>query len=339
MNKTPPPALAWNRSRNPFEILQQAVNAQGSGNLEEAERRYNLVLAALPENFEALNFLAIIHGQRGDHAEAARLLGRALKINPWSAETHANLGRVQFEMNERASAAESYVKALTLKPDFALALGNYSVILRRFGRLEEALACCDKAIALQPDYADAIEKRGKVLLDLGRNDEAVAAYDKAWSLRPDSQYGAGARLQARMELCDWTDFDFECSRIVAGVDRGALVTAPFSLVGIASSPSVQLKCAKLFIADKFAAVAPPIRHDRPRDHDRIHVAYLSNDFGDYPASLLLAGLFERHDRLRFRTTAIAFGADDGSEMRSRLNAHSKTSSMSTGRPLSMWQTC
>jgi protein O-GlcNAc transferase len=48
------------------------------------------------------------------------------------------------------------------------------------------------------------------------------------------------------------------------------------------------------------------------------VAYLSADFRTHATAMLMAGVFEAHDRTRFETTAISFGADDKSPMRARL---------------------
>ena len=53
-------------------------------------------------------------------------------------------------------------------------------------------------------------------------------------------------------------------------------------------------------------------------HDRIRVAYLSGDFREHPVGYLTAGLFEHHDKARFETTAISFGADRDSPMRDRI---------------------
>jgi protein O-GlcNAc transferase len=58
----------------------------------------------------------------------------------------------------------------------------------------------------------------------------------------------------------------------------------------------------------------------PSANDKIRVAYLSADFRDQPLAVLMAGVFERHDRARFETTALSFGGDTPSEMRTRLKA-------------------
>jgi predicted O-linked N-acetylglucosamine transferase (SPINDLY family) len=49
------------------------------------------------------------------------------------------------------------------------------------------------------------------------------------------------------------------------------------------------------------------------------VAYLSADLRTHPVGILMAGVFEHHDRARFETIAISYGSDDGSDMRSRLS--------------------
>ncbi len=158
--------------------------AHNAGNLAEAETLCNFVLAHDRRQFDALNLLGIIHAQRRNHDEAVRIIERALKVNPRSAEAYANLGRVQFAMGDAARAAASYVKALAIKPDFVLALVNYSIVLRHCGRPLDALAQCDRALALQPNAADASNNRGNALFDLRRYREALAAHDHALALAP-----------------------------------------------------------------------------------------------------------------------------------------------------------
>jgi tetratricopeptide (TPR) repeat protein len=65
-----------------------------SGRLTEAEKIYLQILKAYPKNFDSLHLLAIIHYQRGDHAEALRQIDVALKINPKAVEAHTNRGNV-----------------------------------------------------------------------------------------------------------------------------------------------------------------------------------------------------------------------------------------------------
>jgi protein O-GlcNAc transferase len=141
---------------NVDEVLQRAMNAYGTGNLGQAELLFNQVLAADKHRFDALHMLGIPQSRRRNHAEAVRLITRAIEVQPQSAQAHAELGRVQFEMGDPQRATESYLRSLALDPDYTVALAGYGVILRAGGRPREALAHCDKALALAPEDPEAL---------------------------------------------------------------------------------------------------------------------------------------------------------------------------------------
>jgi len=78
--------------------------------------------------------------------------------------------------------------------------------------------------------------------------------------------------------------------------------------------------ARVWATQKYPAAPVPLWNGDVYRHDKIRVAYLSADFRTHATALLMAGVFEAHDRARFETTAISFGADDRSAMRARLEA-------------------
>jgi predicted O-linked N-acetylglucosamine transferase (SPINDLY family) len=98
------------------------------------------------------------------------------------------------------------------------------------------------------------------------------------------------------------------------------VCYPFHLLAWCASPAVQHACAKIYVADRFPSFPDPVWRGERYAHERIRVAYLSSDFRDHAVMVLAAGLFERHDRGRFETTAVSFGLDKPSRLRERLRA-------------------
>src|SRR6185437_3443323 len=76
---------------------------------------------------------------------------------------------------------------------------------------------------------------------------------------------------------------------------------------------------KLFIAREFPNRPAPW-HGEAYDHARLRIAYLSADFRDHPVALLMAGVFERHDRANFEISAYSFGPAGASPMRRRLES-------------------
>lgn len=120
-----------------------------------------------------------------------------------------------------------------------------------------------------------------------------------------------------MHLCDWRDWDADCAHLIASVGAGKPVTQPFIFLAASSSAAVQLQCAQTWTATHFEATPPRWRGEQYR-HERIRIAYLSADFRQHAASVLMAGMFESHDRSRFEVSAVSLGADDGSPMRKRM---------------------
>ncbi len=74
----------------------------------------------------------------GKHADAKRVLGEALSIEPGNAQAHATLADVHLGLREYDDAAEAYRKALRIEPDFDAARGNLAEILMQQWQLDEA---------------------------------------------------------------------------------------------------------------------------------------------------------------------------------------------------------
>lgn len=143
---TPPTATSIPLS----DALRQAIALHRAGRLDDAGNLYRMILASVPEQFDALHLLGVIAVQRGQDVEGERLMRRALGV----------------------------------RPDAPEALGNHANVLQRLSRHEEALAVCERAAAARPDDPEVGNTRGLALYGLKRFDEAIAAYDHTLSLNP-----------------------------------------------------------------------------------------------------------------------------------------------------------
>ncbi len=165
-------------------LLERAAGMHQGGRLREAEKLYAQVLAAEPDNFDALHLYGVLMQQRGQPAEALRLIGQALRANAKAAPAHSNYGMVLAALNRDAEALESYERAIALQPDFAGAVNNRGNALRKLGRNEEAIASFERALALKPGYPEALNNRGNALMAMQRTTEALKSYDEALAQRP-----------------------------------------------------------------------------------------------------------------------------------------------------------
>jgi protein O-GlcNAc transferase len=279
---------------------------------------YDNALAIKPDHPELLfNHGSVLQELERFH-EALSSFNRALAIRPDYVDALINRGSALQALGQFEEALTTYDRALVAGPDAPQAHNNRGTALKALERLDEAVASYDRAIALKPDYGEAFYNRGIALRDLRRFEEALASFDRAIALKIDKKYLAGARVHAKIHICDWRNFGTDCADLSAAIAGGAAVSQPFTLLALPSTPALQRKCAEIYVADKFPSPPAPLWRGERYSHDRIRVAYLSADYHDHATTFLMAGLFEAHDRSRFETIAISFGPENDGDMRRRL---------------------
>src|SRR6266566_4352719 len=251
------------------------------------------------------------------HDEALAAYDAALAFDPDLAGAWLGRGNVFRELTRADDAVAAYDEALKRDPGLAAACLGRGNVLSELKRDDEAIAAYDHAIALRPDLAEAWLGRGNVLREMRRFAETLAAYDKALQLKPQLPGVEGARLKAKMQVCDWRNFETERAQLVAALRQGRIVQ-PFDFLSVSPSTSDRYACAKLFSERNWPRPGREAGQGKRPAHDRIRLAYMSADFRQHPMSFLMTEIFERHDRSRFDVTAISIGPDDGSAMRRRL---------------------
>ena len=256
-----------------------------------------------------------IRNNLGRHPSAPNAISE-----PQDATALYNRGNAFLGRQQPGEALTSYDAAIRLKPDHAGAFNNRGNALVELKRFDEALTSYDAAIRLRPDYADAYCNRGNLLLVSKRFDEALASYEAALALKPDYPLLPGLSAHIRGRTCLWRGLEDHIKKITQGLLSNQLVCFPFSILALVDDPAIHRHAAQLWGQERIRASGTlPALIKRPRG-PKIHIAYLSADFSEHAMMHVMAELFELHDRSRFELTAISFGADDGSALRSRVAA-------------------
>jgi predicted O-linked N-acetylglucosamine transferase (SPINDLY family) len=287
------------------------------------------------------------------YSEALASLDVALGLNANFADAHVNRGNLLQEFGQHEAAVESFGRAIALSPTIAAAFQGLGISLHYLRRLEEALAAFDRAIALKRDFAAAYLKRAFLLTDLRNMDEAFASFNRAIALEPDyaeayfhrgywrrmcSQFDfaaadfkiaanlapggfeflEGMRLEASLQVCDWSDFDVLVEQVAAGIENDAKVSHPFIVMALTDSARLQHRAARIWVSNSCPAdgsLGPIARRARP---EKLTVGYFSADLCEHPVGRLLPELIELHDRSQFEVIAFSFGEDTHDESRQRL---------------------
>jgi predicted O-linked N-acetylglucosamine transferase (SPINDLY family) len=165
--------------------LEEAISAQRQGLLTQSDKMYSTVVRKFPDYFDALHFYGLFKYERGQFDDALRLVLKATKINPRSANAFNSLGVILGVMGRHIDALASFNSALALDENHVPALSNRGNSLNELGRHEDAIDSADRALAINSSYIDAYIPRAAALLKGKRYAEALESYERSIKLNPN----------------------------------------------------------------------------------------------------------------------------------------------------------
>ncbi|MEQ1760143.1 MAG: tetratricopeptide repeat protein [Vicinamibacterales bacterium] len=260
----------------------------------------------------------------GRSEDAVRLYESWLETDDSPARCVAlfNLGVLRSDAGDVTGAEAAYVEAITLNPRLYQARINAGLAAERQQRHEDAarhwLAVAEAVAAGQRDATPfatiALNHLGR--LQESRRHYAAAESALAHSLQLDPAQPDAIQhwVHLRQKQCTWPVFAPPAGLTV---NKLMAATSPLAMLALLDDPAMQWLTAQTFVTRKYAASeAPPAPARAPGD--RIRVGYLSGDLCTHAVGLLMAEVFEAHDRSRVHVTAFDFSPEDGTAHRARL---------------------
>jgi tetratricopeptide (TPR) repeat protein len=208
-----------NSALRPVADIQVGLGLETLGKTEEAVKHMEALIAARPDDVEAISALGNIYRSRKRFEEAADTYNKAIGklASPGRSNWDLFYSRgISYERTKRWPEAEADLrKALELMPEAlgrerALVLNylGYSLVDRNL-KLDEALGMLRRAVDLRPRDGYIIDSLGWAHYRLGRYDEAVVELERAMELRPsdpvindhlgDVYWRTGRPLEARFQ--------------------------------------------------------------------------------------------------------------------------------------------
>lgn len=317
---------AWEAYRQASEInAKSKVAWLGRGNAAALGERYDQAIADYDNALALDSALENVWLGRGNvftklhkYDEGFAAYDKAISLNPGLENAWLGRGNIFAILARHKEALAAYRGALKINPDLAKAWVGVGITLGELRKFDEALKAFDKATELDPTLDNAWLKRGDIYQETGRYDEAFTAYDRAFAIDPNSFRTEGARLNSKIYLCNWKDFEGERAHLIESVRQGKINTSPFVVLCVSESAQDQLQCARLWITENHPLSDKRLWNGEKYSHEKIRVAYLSGDFTNHAVSYLLAGVIDAHDKQAFEVVGISFGVADNSDMRLRL---------------------
>jgi Flp pilus assembly protein TadD/peroxiredoxin len=155
------------------------------GYLEQAEASFKQVIAARPNDPEALYNLGTLYLRRNALADSQRLLERAVKLRPNYPEAWNNLGMIAAQERRSEEAVGYFNKSLELRPAYTTALVNLGNLYRREGDLANSQKMLERALAVSPNDPEVNYNLGMLYARQDQNDRAAQFLGRALALRPE----------------------------------------------------------------------------------------------------------------------------------------------------------
>lgn len=202
-------------------MLKDAGDAIAGGRLQEAEADLQSILSTSPDDFQALDLLAIVRAQQRREPEAEQIFLRVIKDHPDFASAHIDLGLLYVQMGEPEKAVPELQEGLRLAPDRTEAATALVGIWRQQARAtldsdpEKALSFLLRARKIAPGDPDVQFEFGMAALRMNLLPDAVTAFEETLKLRPHDPkalYGLG---RAFMQQAKYDDARQQFVRYVA----------------------------------------------------------------------------------------------------------------------------
>jgi tetratricopeptide (TPR) repeat protein len=178
-------SIARSRAQHSRDVqLGLARQALATSRPAEAIAACDHILAAAPDDVEALSAKALALHALGRLGEAASTYEQAIKVNPEDLRLRYNYAVILSRLRVFGEATRNYEFILKRQPDHARAMYNLAVIYQDDGKLTDAAKLWERITTVNPDLPSAWVQRGTAALQLGDYETAAMALERADKLEP-----------------------------------------------------------------------------------------------------------------------------------------------------------
>lgn len=300
--------------------VELSTSLHSLGKCEEA-------LSVLERLLQFKNDDANLWNRRGNYLtelqryeEALDSYDRALQLNDLFYEAYFNAGTVLIYQGKYAQSVQMFDQSLAINSTDAGTYYNRGVALQYLYSFEAARHSLDQAIKYDPTQPSYYHVRGNVFIALKRFDEAIKDYEETLRIDPHYEFIVGAIINAKMKLCDWSNFDKQVSTLISQIDCGLKSSPGFPLLSIVDEPVVHFKGTMTWVDSKLP-LSPTLGAviKRAPKHT-LKIGYYSADFREHPVAMLLSGVLEAHDKRKIEIFAFSSGSEVSGVLRQRIKS-------------------
>jgi choline-sulfatase len=177
-------------------------NLRLSGQHAEAARVLDRAIVENPRSPQPLLSRAEVQIAEQQYDQAAATLDRVLKIAPDQIEALRRLGDLALLGGDMDAAGTRYARILELDPTDVPAMTKLGVVRMRGGRTDEAMRLFRDAVQRDPTNSDALLYLAGALVSTGRQQDALPFFQRAIAADPKSTMALNGLGLTRLSLGD-----------------------------------------------------------------------------------------------------------------------------------------
>lgn len=135
--------------------IQTALELHQKGNLDEAEKLYEEILSATPNDINALNLLGFLQIQTGKYKESVNYLKKAVELHPSFFDAWFNLGLACKNNNQLDDSIAAYKNAIAIQTNNPAAYYNLAGVYELKNDTQTAVEYYKKALEYKVDAPES----------------------------------------------------------------------------------------------------------------------------------------------------------------------------------------
>lgn len=168
------------------QLYQEAQELQNSGNLIEAEAKYDQLIKLNSQDAEALYQLGVIYYITERLPDAKNILTQSLVLDSSNFNIYYILGLVYEKLGDFSTAIRHYQETINLNDHFIDAYNNLGNIFSQLGLITQAELTYKQAIEVNPNHYGSYINLGNLLLKQELLEDSIASYERAYQLNPNN---------------------------------------------------------------------------------------------------------------------------------------------------------
>lgn len=273
---------------NPKIIINKCRAIFDSGLKANAIQSLAAYVVDYPNSHELHRVLAGMYMTIKQYEKALPHFSESIKINPNDFANFNNLGNLYMEIKQNKLAIDAYLKSIDLNPESTIPYQNIAAIYNQ-----------------NKDYETSLNYLIKAL-----------------NLDSQADYILGMIIHAKIYTCNWLKLNDQVEVLTSKIPVQKNLSNPFPPIAYIDDQKLLTKIAKDWVEKK----CPPSKffdsfkiNPHAPSH-KIKLGYFSADFHTHATALLMAGLFEAHDRTNFELVAFSFGPDADDSLTNRIRS-------------------